>query len=126
MTIHPESGSTMPGTYLGLVEEGTKGPEGIATGIDHLKELGVNYVHLLPTFDHYAINEQRLDSAQFNWGYDPQNYNVPEGSFSSDPFKAEVRIKEFKQMVQSFHDNGIGVILDVVYNHTGRTETFKF
>ena len=126
MTIHPASGSSMPGTYLGLVEEGTKGPEGIATGIDHLKELGVNYVHLLPTFDHYAINEQSLDSAQFNWGYDPQNYNVPEGSFSSDPFNAEVRIKEFKRMVQKFHDNGIGVILDVVYNHTGRTETSNF
>ncbi len=126
MTIHPLSGSSMPGTYLGLVEAGTKGPEGIATGIDHLKELGINYVHLLPTFDHYAINESRLDSAQFNWGYDPQNYNVPEGSFSTDPFNAEVRIKEFKQMVKTFHDNGIGVILDVVYNHTGRTEKSNF
>ncbi len=126
MTIHPLSGSSMPGTYLGLVEAGTKGPEGVATGIDHLKELGINYVHLLPTFDHYAINESRLDSAQFNWGYDPQNYNVPEGSFSTDPFNAEVRIKEFKQMVKTFHDNGIGVILDVVYNHTGRTEKSNF
>jgi len=126
MTIHPLSGSSMPGTYLGLVEAGTKGPEGVATGIDHLKELGINYVHLLPTFDHYAINESRLDSAQFNWGYDPQNYNVPEGSFSSDPFNAEVRIREFKQMVKTFHDNGIGVILDVVYNHTGRTENSNF
>jgi pullulanase len=126
MTIHPLSGSSMPGTYLGLVEAGTKGPEGVATGIDHLKELGINYVHLLPTFDHYAINESRLDSAQFNWGYDPQNYNVPEGSFSSDPFNAEVRIREFKQMVKAFHDNGIGVILDVVYNHTGRTENSNF
>ncbi|MEL4455200.1 type I pullulanase [Lutimonas vermicola] len=126
VTVHPESGSTMPGTYLGLVESGTKGPEGIATGLDHIKELGVNYVHLLPTFDHYAINEQRLDSAQFNWGYDPQNYNVPEGSFSSNPYKAEVRLKEFKQMVQTFHNNGIGVILDVVYNHTGRTGNSNF
>jgi len=126
MTIHPLSGSSMPGTYLGLVETGTKGPEGVATGIDHLKELGINYVHLLPTFDHYAINESRLDSAQFNWGYDPQNYNAPEGSFSSDPFNAEVRVREFKQMVKAFHDNGIGVILDVVYNHTGRTEKSNF
>ena len=126
MTIHPASGSSMPGRYLGLVESGTKGPDGVSTGIDHLKELGINYVHLLPTFDHYAINEKRLDSAQFNWGYDPQNYNVPEGSFSSDPFKAEVRIKEFKEMVKAFHDNGIGVILDVVYNHTGRTEQSNF
>ncbi|UCE94359.1 MAG: type I pullulanase [Flavobacteriaceae bacterium] len=126
MTIHPESGSSNPGSYLGLVESGTTGPGGVTTGIDHLKELGINYVHLLPTFDHYAINESRLDSAQFNWGYDPQNYNVPEGSFSSDPFRAEVRIKEFKQMVKTFHDHGIGVILDVVYNHTGRTENSNF
>ncbi|MEJ2113356.1 MAG: type I pullulanase [Flavobacteriaceae bacterium] len=126
MTIHPESGSSMPGKYLGLVEEGTKGPEYISTGIDHIKDLGITHVHLLPTFDHYSINETKLDSAQFNWGYDPQNYNVPEGSFSSNPFKAEVRIKEFKKMVKTFHDNGIGVILDVVYNHTGRTENSNF
>ena len=126
MTIHPESGSSLPGKYLGLVEEGTKGPNGVSTGIDHLKEMGITHVHLLPTFDHYAIDETKLDSLQFNWGYDPQNYNVPEGSFSSNPFKAEVRIKEFKQMVKSFHDNGIGVILDVVYNHTGRTEDSNF
>jgi len=126
ITIQPESGSSMPGKYLGLVEEGTKGPNGIATGIDHIKEMGITHVHLLPTFDHYAINETKLDSAQFNWGYDPQNYNVPEGSFSSNPYKAEVRIKEFKNMVKKFHDNGVGVILDVVYNHTGRTENSNF
>ena len=119
MTIQSQSGSSMPGKYLGMVETGTKGPEGVATGFDHIKEMGVTHVHLLPTFDHYSINERKLDSAQFNWGYDPQNYNVPEGSFSSDPFNAEVRIKEFKTMVKTFHDNGIGVILDVVYNHTG-------
>ena len=126
MTIHPQSGSSMPGKYLGLVEEGTTGPDGVATGIDHLKDMGITHVHLLPTYDHYAINETKLDSAQFNWGYDPQNYNVPEGSFSSNPYEAEVRIKEFKEMVKAFHDNGIGVILDVVYNHTGRTETSNF
>ncbi|TVZ58964.1 pullulanase [Flavobacteriaceae bacterium MAR_2010_105] len=126
LTIHPQSGSSMPGKYLGLVEKGTKGPKGVSTGLDHIKELGITHVHLLPTFDHYAINETKLDSAQFNWGYDPQNYNVPEGSFSSNPYKAEVRIKEFKKMVKTFHDNGIGVILDVVYNHTGRTENSNF
>jgi pullulanase len=119
MTIHPESGSGKPGKYLGLVESGTKGPLGVATGIDHLSEMGVTHVHLLPTYDHYSIDETRLDSAQFNWGYDPNNYNVPEGSFSSDPYKAEVRIKEFKTMIKVLHDRGIGVILDVVYNHTG-------
>jgi pullulanase len=126
MTIHPESGSSMPGKYLGLVEAGTKGPEGVPTAMDHLKSLGITHVHLLPTYDHYSIDESRLDTPQFNWGYDPRNYNVPEGSFSSDPYKAEVRIKEFKQMVKAFHDNGIGVILDVVYNHTGRTEDSNF
>lgn len=126
MSIHPQSGSSMPGKYLGLVEKGTKGPKGVSTGIDHLKELGITHVHLLPTYDHYSINETALNIPQFNWGYDPQNYNVPEGSFSSNPFKAEVRIEEFKQMVKTFHDNGIGVILDVVYNHTGKTENSNF
>ena len=83
-------------------------------------------MHLLPTFDHYAIDETNLNTPQFNWGYDPNNYNVPEGSFSTDPFNAEVRIREFKQMIKAFHDNGIGVIMDVVYNHTGRTDTSNF
>ena len=126
MTIHLKSGSSLPGTYLGLVEQDTKGPENISTGIDHLKELGITHVHLLPTFDHYSIDENRLDTPQFNWGYDPKNYNVPEGSFSSNPYNAAVRIKEFKQMVKTFHDNGIGVIMDVVYNHTGKTEESNF
>ena len=126
ITSHPNSGSSMPGKYLGLVEEGTIGPGGLATGIDHMKELGITHVHLLPSYDHYSIDESRLDSAQFNWGYDPQNYNVPEGSFSNNPEHGDVRIKEFKSMVKAFHDNGIGVILDVVYNHTGRTENSNF
>ncbi len=126
MTIHPQSGSSMPGTYLGLVETGTKSPNQITTGIDHLKELGITHVHLLPSFDHYSIDEVNLNTPQFNWGYDPQNYNVPEGSFSTDPYNAEVRIKEFKQMVQTFHANGIGVIMDVVYNHTGKTDESNF
>ena len=126
VTIHPESGSSYPGKYLGLVENGTKGPQNVSTAIDHMKELGITHVHLLPTYDHYSIDETNLAKPQFNWGYDPQNYNVPEGSFSTDPFNAEVRIKEFKQMVKAFHDNGIGVILDVVYNHTGRTQESNF
>ncbi|MCB2218764.1 MAG: type I pullulanase [Bacteroidetes bacterium] len=126
ITIHPNSGSSFPGKFLGLVEEDTKGPQGVSTAIDHMKELGITHVHLLPSFDHYAIDETRLDEPQFNWGYDPQNYNVPEGSYSTDPYHAETRIKEFKQMVKAFHDNGIGVILDVVYNHTGRTDNSNF
>jgi len=119
MTIHPQSGSSMPGKYLGLVEQGTKGPNSVETGFDHLRDMGITHVHLLPTYDHYSIDETQLETPQYNWGYDPQNYNVPEGSFASDPYRAEVRIKEFKEMVLRFHESGIGVILDVVYNHTG-------
>lgn len=126
MTIQPESGSGMPGTYLGLVEAGTTGPQGVATGIDHLKEMGITHVHLLPAFDYNSIDETKLNVKQYNWGYSPQNYNVPEGSFSSDPYQAEVRIKEFKRMVKGFHDKGIGVVLDVVYNHTGTTDKSNF
>ena len=126
MTVHSESGSTMPGKFLGLIEKGTKGPYDVTTGMDHLKELGITHIHLLPSFDFYSVDETKTDGLQYNWGYDPQNYNVPEGSYSSDPFNAEVRIKEFKQMVKTFHDNGIGVILDVVYNHTGKTEASNF
>ncbi len=126
LTTHPSSGSTQPGKFLGLVETGTKTKEGLATGIDHIKDLGVTHIHLLPAFDHRSIDETALDKPQFNWGYDPQNYNVPEGSYSSDPYRAEVRIKEFKQMVKGFHDQGLGVVLDVVYNHTGLTKGSNF
>lgn len=128
LTIHPQSGSGKPGTYSGLTERGTTGPGGVATGIDHIKELGISHVHLLPSFDFYSVDETKLDSAQFNWGYDPQNYNVPEGSFSTNPYEAATRIKEFKAMVKAFHEEGIGVILDVVYNHTwgGASETSNF
>jgi pullulanase len=126
LTRHPNAGSSMPGNYLGLTEEGTINKEGLSSGFDHIKELGVTHVHLLPAFDHRSIDEAALHRPQYNWGYDPQNYNVPEGSYSSDPFRAEVRIREFKQMVKSFHDKGIGVVLDVVYNHTGLTENANF
>ncbi|MEO9893453.1 type I pullulanase [Aurantibacter sp.] len=125
-TIYQKSGSSTPGKYLGLVEENTKGPHGIKTGIAHLKDLGITHVHLLPTFDFYSIDESKLENPQYNWGYDPQNYNVPEGSFATDPFNAAVRIQEFKKMILSFHNHGIGVILDVVYNHTGQTEISNF
>ncbi len=126
MTIHPSSGSKYPGKYLGLAEKGTKSPQGLATGIDHLIELGITHVHLLPVFDYLSVDEERLNEAQFNWGYDPQNYNVPEGSYSTNPHDAAVRIREFKQMVRELHRHGIGVVMDVVYNHTGRTEDSNF
>lgn len=126
MSIHESSGAKNKGKYLALTEKGTKSPDGLSTGLDHMKELGITHAHLLPTFDHRSIDETRLDEPQYNWGYDPLNYNVPEGSFSSDPYDGRARIKEFKEMVQTFHENGIRVILDVVYNHTGQTEDSNF
>lgn len=88
------------------------------TCLAYLKELGISHVHLLPTYDFCTVDESRKDIDQFNWGYDPENYSVPEGSYSTDPFHGEVRIREFKEMVQSLHKEGIGVVMDVVYNHT--------
>lgn len=125
-TISPGSGSSHPGKYLGMVEAGTKNSSGQATGIDHLRELGITHVHLLPVFDHQSIDETRLDTPQYNWGYDPKNYNVPEGSFATDPSDPARRITEFKQMVQGLHAGGLRVIMDVVYNHTGETENSNF
>lgn len=122
-TIDSSSGASIEvqGKYDGIWESGTTlfGNGDIKTGIDHLKELGITHLHLLPTFDHRSIDETRLDEAQYNWGYDPQNYNAPEGSYSSDPYSAEVRIEEFKEMVLELHKAGIRVVMDVVYNHTG-------
>ena len=94
--------------------------------ISHLKELGVNAVHILPSFDYASVDETRLNEPQYNWGYDPVNYNVPEGGYSTDPYKPEVRINEFKQMVQTLHQAGIKVILDVVYNHTWNIDESNF
>jgi pullulanase len=114
----PNSGIKNKGKFLGLTETGTKSPDGEATGLDHIKELGVTHVHLLPSFDFNSVDETRPAAGQYNWGYDPLNYNVPEGSYSTNPYDGNVRIKEFKQMVQALHKNGLRVILDVVYNHT--------
>ena len=117
-SIHHSSGISNKGKYLALTEEGTKNPDGLATGIDHLKELGVTYVQLLPSTDFATIDETRLEDNQYNWGYEPLNYNAVEGSFSTDPYNPTTRIREFKQMVQALHKAGFRVILDVVYNHT--------
>ena len=122
-SISANSGIREKGKYLGLVEIGSKNTEGLSTGLDHLKELGVTHIHLLPTFDFNSVDETKLEANAYNWGYDPLNYNVPEGSYSSNPFDGKVRIKEFKKMVQAFHQNGIRVILDVVYNHTSNRQT---
>ena len=113
-----ESGDfTYKGKFLALTEP---------RAIEHLKALGVNAVHILPSFDYASVDETRLDEPQYNWGYDPVNYNVPEGGYSTDPYKPEVRIREFKQMVQALHRAGIKVILDVVYNHTWNIEGSNF
>ncbi len=114
------------GKFLGLTETGTTTAGGVATGLDHIKDLGVTHLHLLPVYDYGSVDEEKLDKAQFNWGYDPVNYNVPEGSYSTDPYHGEVRVKEMKQMVKSLHDNGISVIMDVVYNHVQSAGEFCF
>ena len=106
-----------PGKYLALTE---------SWAIDHLKTLGVNAIHILPSYDYGSVDETRLNEPQYNWGYDPVNYNVPEGGYSTNPYQPEVRIQEFKQMVQALHKVGIRVILDVVYNHTYDIEHSNF
>jgi pullulanase len=117
-SMSPSSGITNKGKYLGFCELGTHLPSGESTGIDHLRELGVTHVHLLPVADFYTVNE--IDpAAHYNWGYDPLNYNTPEGWYSTDPLDCTTRIRELKQLVQALHSSGMGVILDVVYNHTG-------
>ena len=121
------------GKFLGLTQIGTT-YDGVSTGLDHLKELGITHVQIMPAFDFGAVDETRLNDPTykkgndgiFNWGYMPINYNVPEGSYSTDPYHGEVRDKEFKEMVQSLHDSNIRVIMDVVYNHSGLTDNSNF
>ncbi len=123
------------GTFMGLTQKGTtytKGDITVKTGLDHLIELGINAVHLLPIFDYGYVDETRLDDDKymakhgFNWGYMPENFNALQGSYSTNPYDGSVRIKEFKRMVQTLHNNGIRVIMDVVYNHTARIDDSNF
>lgn len=116
-SIDASSGLKNKGKFLALTEP---------KAIGHLKNLGVNAVHILPSFDYASVDETKLDTPQYNWGYDPKNYNVPEGSYSTDPYNPVTRIKEFKQMVQALHKAGIRVILDVVYNHTFNIDHSNF
>ena len=127
ISTHTNSGIQNRGKFLGLVEANTSNPDGKSTGLNHFKDLGITHVHLLPSFDFMprSVDESKTED-QFNWGYDPQNYNVTEGSYSSNPYDGNIRIREFKEMVKTFHDNGIRVIMDVVYNHTGMTEESVF
>ena len=116
-SVDVSSGLKNKGKFLALTEP---------KAIEHLKNLGVNAVHILPSFDYASVDETKLDTPQYNWGYDPKNYNVPEGSYSTDPYNPVTRIKEFKQMVQALHKAGIRVILDVVYNHTFNIDHSNF
>jgi pullulanase len=125
-SIAANSGIQQKGKYLGLTEKGTTNGEGLSTGLDHLKELGVTHIHLLPFYDYYSVDESKLDQPQYNWGYDPLNYNAPEGSYATDPYDGITRIKETKELVKAFHQNGLSVVMDVVYNHTMLTEDSYF
>ena len=125
LSIHESSGITNKGKFLGVVESGTTNGDGQSTGLDYMKSLGITHLHLLPSYDYASVDETNPDAA-FNWGYDPVNYNVPEGSYSTDPYHGEVRVAEMKQMIKTLHDNGISVVLDVVYNHVFDAESFCF
>lgn len=126
MSMDPSSGIANKGRFLALTEEGTVTPLGEKTGIDHLKELGVTHVHILPSYDYNSVDEANLQKNQYNWGYDPQNYNTPEGSYSTNPADPATRVREMKEMIKALHDAGIGVVMDVVYNHTAETDGSNF
>ena len=125
-SMHPTSGIDNKGKFKALTEQGTTTPLGEKTGIDHLKELGVTHVHILPSYDYNSVDEANLEANVYNWGYDPLNYNAPEGSYSTNPADPTVRIKEMKEMIKALHDAGIGVIMDVVYNHTAENDKSNF
>ncbi len=125
-SIDPSSGIAHKGKFLALTEPGTTNSYGESTGIDHLKELGVTHVHILPSYDYNSVDEANLPANQYNWGYDPFNYNAPEGSYSTDPANPATRVKEMKEMIKALHDAGIGVVMDVVYNHTANNDDSNF
>ena len=114
------------GRFLAYVEKGVINAAGDKIGIDHLKELGVTHVHLMPCYDYQTVDEAEVHKPQFNWGYDPMNFNVPEGSYSTNPFDGRSRVAEFKRLVHALHCQGIKVIMDVVYNHTFATADSPF
>ena len=126
MTAHATAGVSHPGKYLGMAERGTHNEAGQATALDHLVELGVSHVHLLPTADFGSIDETLPDGTYYNWGYEPQHFNTPEGSYSTNAADPAARIRELKQLVQAMHRAGLRVVLDVVYNHTTWAERCGF
>lgn len=125
-SVHPSSGIVNKGKFLALTEEQTRSAAGDPTGLEHLKQLGITHVHILPSYDYNSVDESNLPSNQYNWGYDPYNYNAPEGSYSTNPADPEARIREMKKMVQALHKAGIGVVMDVVYNHTANNDDSNF
>lgn len=116
-SISETSGIVNKGKFLGLTEKNTQNASGRKTGLDYLIDLGITHIQILPMFDYATVDEANLTEPQYNWGYDPLNYNVPEGSYSTDPFDPFNRIFELKQMIRTLHENGLRVIMDVVYNH---------
>lgn len=125
-SMHPSSGIANKGKFIAMKENGTISPDGMKTGIDHLKELGITHVHILPSYDYNSVDEANLQDNTYNWGYDPLNYNVPEGSYSTNPSDPATRIREIKEMIKALHDAGIGVVMDVVYNHTADNDESNF
>jgi pullulanase len=118
-SVHPQSGIQHKGQFLGFTEGGTRGPGGVSTGLDHLEELGLTHVHLLPTNDYNSVDEAAAPAGRrYNWGYDPLNYTVPEGSYATDAADPAARVRELQALVQALHNRGLRVVLDVVYNHT--------
>lgn len=125
-SMHKNSGIVNKGKFIALLEDGTLSINGEKTGIDHLKELGITHVHILPSYDYNSVDETQLPSNKYNWGYDPINYNAPDGSYSTNPNNPATRIFEMKEMIKALHNAGIGVIMDVVYNHTALGDDSNF
>lgn len=125
LSMNEHSGIHNKGKFLGLTETGTTNSDGLSTGLDYIKHLGVTHIHLLPVYD-FGFTDETLPLPQYNWGYDPVNFNVPEGSFSTNPYHGAVRVSEMKQMIKTLHDNGLSVVMDVVYNHVYDGKEFCF
>jgi pullulanase len=123
ISIHPDSGITSKGKFLGLTEEGINSSKGLSTGLSHILDMGITHVQLMPIYDFSHVSTDERNPVRYNWGYDPQNYNAPEGSYSTDPYNPLIRIKELKTLVQTLHKNGLSVNMDVVYNHVFNLET---
>ncbi len=126
ITIHESSGVVNRGKYLGLAQKDTRSPQNMPTGLSHLQDLGITHIHLMPVFDFFTIDETKPLENQYNWGYDPTNFNVPEGSYASDPYDGYARVRELKEMIMAIKSHGMGVVMDMVYNHTFKSADSDF